>query len=231
MPSNLSAITGGLYCSGGNTDNTTDSINGQALTSVASDPSEPTTGGVGFVIVDYPTLTSLTFPDLTTVGSNFIIARNPKLLTIDFRSLKSVTGNVDITGNIQILELPSLALVNGSVNIQTSLASFVCPLFETVVILGEYACSVGLNFPEPLPVDDPDTDPAAINVISASIPVPWSSMISASSTSTQSASSSTSRNSGSSASAAVTTSSASPKRFSGIVFWIGLTQVLCLFFW
>ena len=66
FPTSLDAITGGLYCSGGDNDTTTGSINAQKLYSIGSDITERTTGAVGFVIVDYPTLTSLSFPDLTT---------------------------------------------------------------------------------------------------------------------------------------------------------------------
>ena len=106
FPTSLGAITGGLYCSGGANDNTTGSINAQKLFSIGTDLTERTTARVGFVIVDYPTLTSLSFPDLTTVGSDFVIARDPKLTTIQFPALKSVIGNLDISGDIDILELP-----------------------------------------------------------------------------------------------------------------------------
>lgn len=238
MPAELGAITGGLYCSGGGNDTTTDSINAPVLASVATNPTEPTTGGVGFVIVDYPTLTSLTFPDLTAVGSNFIIARNPRLTTISFPSLKSVTGNIDVTGDIQFLELTSLTLVNGSINIQTSLASFSCPLFEQVLILGAYSCSVGVNNPQPLPADNSTTNPTPINPIPASIPSSSSvvsssiSSVSGNSLSSQSTSTSAAQSATSSPSstAGSTKSSASSTSISGIGLIIGFTQISCLFF-
>ena len=168
MPKSLNAITGGLFCGGGGDDTTTSSINAQDIADIASDPTEPTVNNVGFVIVDYPALSSLAFPNLAVVGSNFIIAQNPKLTTIQFPSLRSIRGNLDVTGNFQILDLPSLSLVNGSVNIQTSSGSFSCPLFASVAILGTYECSVGTNNPQPLTQDDPSTNPNPINEIAAS---------------------------------------------------------------
>jgi hypothetical protein len=228
MPAELGAITGGLYCSGGGNDTTTDSINAPVLASVATNPTEPTTGGVGFVIVDYPTLTSLTFPDLAAVGSNFIIARNPRLTTISFPSLISVTGNIDVTGDIQSLELTSLTIVNGSVNIQTSLASFSCPSFAKVLILGAYSCSVGVNNPQPLPMDNSTTNSPPINPIPASSPSSSSVIIiSSQGTSTSAAQSATSSPS---STAGATKSSASATRISGIGLIIGFTQICCLFF-
>jgi len=239
MPSALSTISGGLYCGGGGSDNTTDSIFALALQSVASDRTDQSIGHVGFVIVDYPTLSSLDFPDLATVGSDFIIARNPKLTTIAFAALKSVTGNVDITGDYQTLELPSLSFVNGSVNLQTSSASFNCPTFGNVSILGAYACSVGVNDPEPLPADNSSTNPSAINVISAGTLVPstavsssrFSSIVSTSTLSSSSQSSASSSNSASSSpSARSTTSSASYTKITVNLLRIVFIQILCLFF-
>lgn len=167
MPATLREITGGLYCSGGAADNTTDFILGSALDSVATDSTDPTTGQVGFVIVDYPSLSSLEFPQLEFVGSDFIIAKDPKLAIIEFPKLAFVQGNVDITGNIQSVDLPALLYVGGNVNIQTSYINFVCPPFTNTTILGGlYNCSIGSNNPEPLSEDDSSINPSAVNVIS-----------------------------------------------------------------
>jgi hypothetical protein len=242
MPPVLGAITGGLYCSGGGNDNTTDSIYAQALGAVASDPTDASTGHVGFVIVDYPTLSTLSFPDLRTVGSEFIIARNPRLASIGFGNLRSVTGNVDITGDFEDLQLPALAVVNGDVNLQTSSASFVCPLFANVSITGVYVCSVGVNDPQPLGADNSSTNPVPIDAVAASgVQGPSSSVSSASVASSVSSSvsgaivstSPTKSASGnlpsSSATAGSTKSSASSIRISVISLWIGIAQVLCVF--
>jgi hypothetical protein len=178
MPESLVAITGALYCGGRGNDTTTDSINARHLVTTGTDVTDPTIGRVGFVIVDYPTLSSLSFPDLAAVGPDFIIARNPKLTTIEFPTLKSVSGNLDITGNFEVLELPSLSLVNGSVNLQTTFPTFNCPLFGNVVILGAYTCSVGVNNPQPLLADDSSTNPTPVNAIAAGIANSSSSFIS-----------------------------------------------------
>ena len=237
MPPVLGAITGGLYCSGGGNDDTTDSINAQALGAVASDPTEASTGHVGFVIVDYPTLSTLSFPDLRTVGSEFIIARNPRLATIGFGNLRSVTGNVDITGDFEVLQLPALAVVNGDVNLQTSSASFVCPLFANVSITGVYVCSVGVSDPQPLVADNSSTNPVPINAVSASVVQESSSSVSSSSVassvgspvSSAIVSTSPSSSASSSATGASTKSSASSTRISIVTLWIGIAQVLCVF--
>ena len=152
---------------------------GSALTSTASDPEDQTIGQVGFVIVDYPTLSSLEFPQLATVGSNFIIARNPKLRIIEFPNLTAVLGNVDITGDIQGLDFPALSYVGGNVNIQTSSANLVCPQFINATIVGSYACYVGLNNPQPLLADNSSINPSAVNPV----PVPAPSTSTASSSS------------------------------------------------
>ena len=235
MPPRLGAITGGLYCSGGNNDTTTNLISAVALASIATVPDEASTGRVGFVIVDYPSLSTLSFPDLTTVGSEFVIARNPKLVNIGFDNLKSVTGNVDITGNFEVLQLPALEAVNGDINIQTSSASFVCPLFANVSIVGLYACSVGVNDPQPLAADDYSTNPTPVNPIAASVPSSSttgsvSSSIASSSSSASTSNAASSNSPSSSATAGSTTkSSASSTRISGIVLWIGFAQILCFF--
>jgi len=165
MPSSLGAITGGLFCTGDSTDSATNFILAQSLASVAPILTDQTIGKVGFVIVDYPDLSSLSFPQLAAVGSDFIIARNPKLAIIEFPDLTSVRGNVDITGDFQSLNLPALSYVGGNVNIQTSSASFVCPIFRNTSILGSYLCTVGLNNPQPLPADNSSTNPSAVNPI------------------------------------------------------------------
>ena len=244
MPGALGAITGGLYCSGGNNDSTTAFIAATNLVSVASDTKDPTIGHVRFVIVDYPTLSSLSFPDLAVVGSEFIIARNPKLTTIEFPSLKSVTGNVDITGDFQVLELPSLSYVGGNINLQTSFASFMCPLFANTSVVGSYACSVGVNDPQPLVADNSSTNPSPVNVISianteppasATSSIAGSSFVSSTSQVTSSPSSQTSLFTSTSPSLSATpgsassSASASSMSLSIIVFAISFTQILTVF--
>ena len=223
IPVALNDITGGLYCSGGGTDSTTDTIIGRRMINIASDPTEPTTGHVGFVIVDYPTLSSLMFPDLAVVGSDFIIARNPKLTTIEFPSLKSVTGNVDITGDFHTLDLPSLSLVNGSLNLQTSSSNFACPQFGDVEIRGSYACSVGVSNPQPLTVDNSSTNPTPVNASSPSSIASSSLIASTSGSASQTPSSSSLPTSG------THTSLASLTRLSIMYLSFGFIQVSCLF--
>lgn len=248
MPSALQSIAGGVYCSGRSVDETTDSIQAENLTTVASDSTDPTVGSVGFVIVDYPTLSSLSFPSLIDVGSNFIIARNPKLSTIVFPSLKSVNGNVDITGSFETLDMTSLALVNGNINLQSSSASFVCPMFDNVVVRGNYACSVDVDNPQPLAADNSSTNPTpaddsfATTIVSTSSPasalsssIVSSAFSSIASVITSSFVSQTPSLSGtsptSSAKGGSTTSSASSTRFSGISLKAELTQVSISIFW
>jgi hypothetical protein len=237
MPVALNAITGGLYCSGGNNDSTTKSIIAETLGTVASNTTDQTIGHAGFVIVDYPTLSLLTFPDLATVGLDFIIARNPKLTTIEFPSLKSVSGNVDITGNFETLNLPSLSFVGGSFNLKTSSASFICPQFLNVSIHGPYSCSVGVNDPQPLPADNSTTNPTPVNVISVvnsqssasvSASVRSSSSVSSTSVSPSHTSVSSSSTASSSATPGSITSwvSASSVMIWIIVFVITFTQIL-----
>ena len=234
MPAALNAITGGLYCSGGSNDSTTKSIIAETLNTVASNTTDQTIGHAGFVIVDYPTLSSLSFPDLTTVGLDFIIARNPELTTIEFPALKSVSGNVDITGNFQTLNLPSLSFVGGSFNLKTSSASFICPQFLNVSIHGPYSCSVGVSNPQPLPADNSTTNPTPVNVISV-VNSQISASISSSIRSSPSVSStpvSPSHTSSSTASSSATTgsitswTSASSVMLWIIVFVITFTQIL-----
>jgi hypothetical protein len=220
LPSTLQSLSGGLYCSGNGVDETTDSIEAEGLTNVASDPTDSSVGSVGFVIVDYPTLTLLSFPNLITVGSNFIIARNPKLTKLDFPSLKSVNGNIDITGSFQVVNMTSLTLVSGSINLQSSSASFVCPRFDNVTIRGTYACSIDVTDPQPLAADNSSTNPTPANAILATTTTgPSTSSVSssiASKSTFNSASQNPSLSPTSSATGRSTASSASPSSFSGI---------------
>jgi len=205
MPSALQSITGTLYCSGQGLDQTTDSIEGNSLSTVASDQTD--SGTIGFEIVDYPTLTLLSFPRLNTVGSSFVIARNQKLTTIEFPSLTSVKGNVDITGSFQSVNMTSLTLVNGNINLQSSYANFVCPRFDNITITGTYACAVNVDNPQPLPADNSSTIPTSLNA-------------SATATSVSASLSSTVSSPTSSATGSSTTSSASSISSSGLAIYV-----------
>jgi len=134
------------------------SITAQGLNAVASQPQASTLPTSGFVISDYVNLTRLSFPNLTTVGSNVILLRNPLLKIIDgFGSLTTVHGNLDITGNFDSLELARLAAVNGSINIQTTSTSFVCPDFSNVSVIGNINCKGKVANPQPLSNDNSPT--------------------------------------------------------------------------
>ena len=162
MPSALQSITGTLYCSGQGLDQTTDSIEGNSLSTVASDQTDSGTT-VGFEIVDYPALSLLSFPRLNTVGSSFVIARNQQLTTIEFPSLTSVNGNVDITGSFQSVNMAALGLVKGNINLQSSYPNFVCPSFNNITITGTYSCAVNVANPQPLPADNSSTIPTSMS--------------------------------------------------------------------
>jgi hypothetical protein len=190
MPSALQSITGTLYCSGQGLDQTTDSIEGNSLSTVASDQTDAST--IGFEIVDYPALSLLSFPRLNTVGSSFVIARNQQLTTIEFPSLTSVNGNVDITGSFQSVNMAALGLVKGNINLQSSYPNFVCPSFNNITITGTYSCAVNVANPQPLPADNSSTIPTSMSAsatttsLSPSITSPTSSSTGNSTTSSAS---------------------------------------------
>ncbi len=149
------------------------SITAQGLNAVASQPQASTLPTSGFVISDYVNLTRLSFPNLTTVGSNVILLRNPLLKIIDgFGSLTTVHGNLDITGNFDSLELTRLAAVNGSINIQTTSTSFVCPDFSNVSVIGNVNCQGKVADPQPLSNDNSPTSLPSNIISTKSVPGP-----------------------------------------------------------
>jgi len=163
LPPTLQHLTGGCLCTGGNGAYEVDSISANGLQTVATDKSDNSTDGIGLVISDYQTLTSLSFPNLTTIGSNFVLHGNPSVSNVNgFNSLNAVSGNVDITGNFATLDFPSLAVVNGSFNVQSTASNFTCPDFSHVAIKGSFMCAGGVSNPQALTVDNSTTSSSSL---------------------------------------------------------------------
>jgi len=107
-------------------------------------PNLTTTGGL--VFVDNTALTNISIPGLQSVNGSYQIANNTMLKQINgFEKLATVKGALDFNGNFTDVELPSLALVAGAFNLQTS-ANFDCSGFQADkssknIIKGNYVCS------------------------------------------------------------------------------------------
>jgi hypothetical protein len=138
---------------------------------VATDPSESANALAGFVISDYPNLTALVFPALEIIGSNLVLTRNQQLGNVTgFQNLSTVNGNIDITGNLQSVVMPSLKNVTGSINIQSTMSNFQCPITDGVVHGSSFVCEGGVANPVPLAADNSTTNTSDVVVPSSSAP-------------------------------------------------------------
>ncbi|ANB13188.1 Ecm33p [Sugiyamaella lignohabitans] len=83
--------------------------------------------GGSLAIVSNDQLSNVSFPQLSTVGGGFQIANNTQLGSVlGFPKVKSVGGAIDFTGNFSSAQLPSLTLVKGGVDIESSSSKFNC---------------------------------------------------------------------------------------------------------
>jgi len=180
FPASLKEITGSCVCDGGNMTQLVRAITASSLTSVGTSPNS-----AGIVVSNYANISSLSFPKLATVGSNLVISNNPSLNTINgFGSLNAVTGNVDITGDFESFELPSLAFVNGSFNVQST-KNITCPDLLNMNIKGSATCQGNVANPQPLMEDSVTPQEGNFpNVTAAPTLVPVSSTRTASATAT-----------------------------------------------
>jgi len=172
LPASLQTVTGGLFCTGLGVNGFMAVIEGQGLKAVATDENETASMGTGFVITDYPNLTTLNFPSLEMIGSNFILTRNDQLVTLTgFENLTTVKGNVDLTGGFQNVAMPALQDVSGSVNIQSTSDTFQCPVNSDVVSGNStFVCEGSVRNPQPLAVDNSTTNPLNLTASSSASP-------------------------------------------------------------
>ena len=191
--SQLTTVTGGLFCSGDGDNYTTSTIAASGLRSIFSNESSPVFLSIGLVISDYQNLSTLSFPALTAVESNLVLARNPLLRKIDgLQSLATVNGNLDITGNFDVLDLPSLRFVNGFLNVKSSSSAFQCSQLNesSVIVTGAFSCEGNVFDPQPLAADNSTTNATAAAPSTSTSVTPTTPTSSSSSPPTSSSSSS-----------------------------------------
>jgi len=109
-------------------------------------------------VVDSPSLSSLSFPNLQGIGGGFLIANNTDLLSINgFPRLQVIVGAIDFTGTFTEVKLPELRDVRGGSNVQTSGTVNVCGMFNAdqanQIIKGVNTCIYNKQ--------NPDTNPSA----------------------------------------------------------------------
>ncbi|KAH6639767.1 hypothetical protein C7974DRAFT_373961 [Boeremia exigua] len=102
--------------------------------------------GEALAIVANEKVSNISFPLLTKINDNLQIANNTNLTTLDgFPLLKSIGGAFDISGNMSKVETPSLELVEGTFNLQstdnvTEACAFYQPLQKKDAIKGKFFC-------------------------------------------------------------------------------------------
>lgn len=160
FPPTLQEVTGGVFCTSSGLAQSSPVITAMGLTTIGSDSSDPSFQGIGLVVVDYPNLTTMNFPNLTSIGSDFIIARNPVFQQINgFQALRTVSGNLDITGDISTLLFPNLMNVHGNIHVVSSMPGFPCSgLNSQVQYTGGYQCIGAVPNPQPLSLDQLKTN-------------------------------------------------------------------------
>jgi hypothetical protein len=78
---------------------------------------------------DLPSLTTISFPNLTILGSQFGLANCSSLAVINgFPRLSRIGGSLSLLGNFSSISFPSLEYVGGNVMIESSDPAFDCPL-------------------------------------------------------------------------------------------------------
>jgi hypothetical protein len=76
-----------------------------------------------------PSLTTISFPNLTILGSQFQLANCSSLEAINgFPRLSRIGGSLNLLGNFSSISFPSLEYVGGNVMIVSSDPAFNCPL-------------------------------------------------------------------------------------------------------
>lgn len=133
----LAVVNGSLGFYGNNFE----SIAAPNLTTVGSKSDGGAGGGIAFVA--NADLANISFPLLSTVAGAAQVANNSALASLEFPALSTVGGAIDFSGNFTTPLLPSLTLVSGGFNIQST-NQIDCSTFDkqqkAAAILGVYTC-------------------------------------------------------------------------------------------